>query len=118
ERDVLGKPLLGQLPRRGQDRERDREVEARSDLPELRRREIDRDPEPWPFELSRRDPAADALLRLLARAVGEADDRERRHRALEVRLDLDPAGLEADEAVGDRSCKHGLDGTDENVTCL
>jgi hypothetical protein len=33
-----------------------------------------------------------------------------------VRLDLDAAGLEADEAVSDRLCKHVLDGTHENVT--
>ena len=51
-------------------------------------------------------PRADALLRLLAGAVGEADDRERRHAELEVRLDLDAAGVEADERVRDGAGEH------------
>jgi hypothetical protein len=59
-----------------------------------------------------------SLLRLLARAIGKADDRERGQRALEVRLDLDPARLEAHETVRDRLCKHAFDGTGETVTCL
>ena len=28
------------------------------------------------------------------------------HAALDVRLDLDPAGVEPDERVGDRACEH------------
>ena len=42
----------------------------------------------------------------MARAVDEPDERERRHAALDVRLDLDAARLEADEGERDRACKH------------
>jgi hypothetical protein len=46
------------------------------------------------------------VLRLLARAIGEADDRERRDTALQMRLDLDPARFQADEGVRDGAGKH------------
>ena len=58
------------LLRSRQHRERDRQVEARALLPQLRRREVDRDPVPAATQLGRGDAAADALLRLLAGAVG------------------------------------------------
>ena len=51
-------------------------------------------------------PRPDALLRLLARAIGQPDDREGRHTLLEMRLDLDPARVDADECVGDGACEH------------
>ena len=53
------------------------------------------------------DAAPHAMLRLLAGAVGEADDRERGllTRA-QVCLDLDPARLEADERERDRATEH------------
>jgi hypothetical protein len=94
------------LAGRRQDGEGDREVEAGSLLPQLGGSEIDGDPAPGELELGRRDPAAHAFARLLAGAVGEAHDRERRQAVLDVRLDLDPAGLEADERVRDRACEH------------
>ena len=59
-----------------------------------------------PLELGARDPAADALLRLLARLVGKPDDREARDAALEVRLDLDRPRVEADQGMGDRAREH------------
>ena len=65
---------------------------------------------------SRDDAAADAVLRLLAGAVGEPDDREPRDAGLEVGLDLDLARLEADESVGDRACEHPRHGRREGVT--
>ena len=46
------------------------------------------------------------FLRLLARAVGKADDRERRQPLLQMRFDLDPARIDADERVGDGACEH------------
>ena len=59
-----------------------------------------------PIELCRGDSAADALLRLLAGAVGEPDDRERGHRALEVRFDLDATCVEPDERMRDGPRQH------------
>ena len=78
----------------------------------LGRREVDRDaPLPGHSTLGRRDPAAHAFLRLLARAVGEPDDRESRNAAADVGLHLDPAGVEADDGVSDRAREHLPDGT-------
>ena len=57
------------------------------------------------------------MLRLLAGPVGEADDRERRQTALQVRLDLHAARIDADECVGDGSGEHSatLGGTSQRV---
>ena len=79
DRRVLREPLGRNLPRRSQHGERDREVEPRALLPQRGRREVDRYP-PLQRPLERRgeDAAANAMLRLLAGAVGEADDREAR----------------------------------------
>ena len=71
-----------------------------------------------PLELGGRDPRADALLRLLAGAVGQADDRERGHAELEVRLHLHPPRLEPDHGMGDRPRQHPIDASDVRVTCL
>ena len=38
------------------------------------------------------------------------------HAALEVRLDLDAARVEADEGVGDGACEHALDASAANVS--
>ena len=94
------------LLRRGEQRKRDREVEAGALLAQLGRREIDRDPSGREGQLGGRDAAPHALPRLLAGAVGEADDREARQAVADVRLHVDPARLEPDERMGDRACEH------------
>ena len=94
------------LPRGGEHRQRNREVEARPFLAELRRRQVDRDPAQRPLELGGRDPAPHPFLGLLAGSIGKPDDCERRQSALEVRLDLDPASVEPDERMRDGSCEH------------
>jgi len=58
------------------------------------------------LKLRRGDPTADALLRLLARAVGQADDRERGLSVRQMSLDLDAARLEPDESVGGCATEH------------
>ena len=107
DRRVVGEALGRKLAGRGEHRERDGQVEARALLAQRRGREVDGDP-PVERPLERRgdDTASDAVLRFLARAVGEADDREPRHAGLEMRLDLDTTRLEADESVGHRTCQH------------
>ena len=105
-RGVLREPLSRDLPGRGEDCERDREVEAGALLAQPRRREVDRDSLQRPFELGGADPAADAVLRLGAGAVGEPDDREAGEAAVDVRLDLDPPRLQPDERVGDGAREH------------
>ena len=105
---VLGEPLGRQLPRRSENRERDRKIESRSLLSQRGRREIHGDaPVERPLQRRRHNSAPHAVLRLLAGAIREADDREARDPGLEVRLDLDPSRLEADECVGHRACEHG-----------
>jgi hypothetical protein len=97
-----------QLMRRAEDREGDGEIEARALLAQRRGSKVDGYPPVGrPAELGRADPAPDAVLRLLAGAVGEADDREAWLPELDVRLDLDPARVEADERVSDGAGEHG-----------
>ena len=66
---VLHDPLRRHLPRGGKDRERDRQVEARTLLSQLRGGEVDGDPPSRPLQLGGGDPAPHAVLRLLTGAV-------------------------------------------------
>ena len=68
---VLGEPLDRKLARCRQHRERDREVEAGALLAQPGRGKVDRDPLQRPLELRRPDAAANAVLGLRARPVGE-----------------------------------------------
>ena len=114
---VLARARRRDLPRRGEDRERDREVVARALLPQRCRCEVDGDRLLRPLEQRGDDGAADAVLRLLARPVAHADDREARHLAGEqMRLDLDALRLEPDDRIRERACQHALDATAETVT--
>ena len=51
-------------------------------------------------------PLRTALTRLLARPVGETDDREAGNAVTDVRLDIDTAWLEADQGMRERACEH------------
>ena len=77
------------LSRRAQQSHGDRQVVDRALLPDVRRREIDRD---VVLLLKRQSLALERLrnpvLRLLDRRVGQADDRELRSADLRVHLDL------------------------------
>ena len=115
---VLRERVPRNLPRGGQNRECDRQVERRALLPQRRRSKVDRDPPERPLQLGRGDPAPDAVLRLLTRAVREPDDRESRHAVLEVRLDLDAASLESDERMRDGAREHPLHARHQMLTCL
>jgi hypothetical protein len=99
----VGRHLVGGA----EDCEGDGKVEAGAFLPEPGRRQVDRDPARRPEELGGGDPAPDPVLRLLAGAVRETHDREPRLTELDVRLDLDPPRIEADERVGEHPCEHG-----------
>ena len=104
----------------GEERERDRQVEAGSLLAKRRRGEVDRDPvAARPRQHRVDDAAVHAVLGLLAGAVGEPDDRERGQLGRdEVRLDLHAARLEADDGGGEGSREHTTDGTGEPRTTL
>ena len=98
--------LARDLVRRREHRDGDRQVEAGAFLPQASRREVHRDPVPRPLETCRGHARPHSVLRLLARAVGEADDREARQSALDVRLHLHASRVETDESVGDRAREH------------
>ena len=98
--------VVRELLRRREHRERDRQVVARPLLAEAGRSEVDGDPAARELQLGRGDAALDALARLSAGAVGQADDHEGRRAVLDVRLHLDATRLETDESMGDRACKH------------
>src|SRR5205823_6829647 len=87
---------------RAKHRERDRQVEPGAFLLQLRRGEVDRDPDARPAQLGRRDAAPHALPSLLAGPVSEPDDREAGQPLVDVRLDFDASRLEADERMRDR----------------
>jgi hypothetical protein len=114
---MLREAVSRDLPRGRKQRKRDRKVETRALLLQLGRSKVDRRGVSRPFELRRFDAASNPLFGLLTRAVDETDDRERRHAALDVRLDLDPPRLEADEGKRDCARKHASTLGDE-VTCL
>src|SRR5436190_21004038 len=118
DRRVLGEPVVWHLTGRGEEGERDREVEARALLSKLGRREVDDHTAPGPPQLGRANRAPDALSGLLARPIGEADDRKARNSAAQVRLDLHPPRLEADEGIGHCTREHGVDGTVRDRTRL
>ena len=65
------------------------------------------------------DAAVDPVLGLLARPVGEPDDRESRQIGRdEVSFDLDPTWFEADDGRGEGPCEHSSDATPKRVPCL
>ena len=105
-RRVLLEPSRRNLARRSEQRERDREVEAGALLAKLGRREIDGDPPRREVQFRCGDPRPDTLTGFLASTVGQPDDREARQAVANVRLDVDPTRLEADERMRDRACKH------------
>ena len=58
------------------------------------------------------------MLRLLAGAIREADDRESRQPAVEMGFHLVATGVEADERVRDGAREHPLHGRVPGLTCL
>ena len=96
------------LVRGGEDGQRNRQVEAGALLAQVGRRQVDGDAPERPLQLGRDDTAADALLGLLAGAVGQPDDGEGGHAPLQMRLDFHPPWLQPDERVGQHLREHRL----------
>src|SRR5207249_10463367 len=105
-RGVAVELVVRNLARRGEHREGDRQVVAGPLLAKAGRREVDRDAPARELELRRSYAAPDALPRLRAGAVGQADDHERRRPVPDVGLDFDASRLEADERMRDGACEH------------
>ena len=107
ERGDIRRAHRRQLMRRGEHRERDREVEPRALLAQARGREVDRDP---PHRETRARPRRCPLrtrsfASWQARSASPTIANDGRA-SCEVGLDLDPARLEADERMRDRSSEH------------
>ena len=104
---MLRETLEWDLSRRREDRERDREVEARTLLAQRRGRQVDEDPAlDWPGQPGGGDAGPYAVLRLLTRPVDEADDRERGQSPRQKGFDVDAPRLQADECIRDRAREH------------
>ena len=84
-------------PLAAEERDGEREVEARTDLAQVGRREVDRDAAVGEDVAGVRERGAHALARLAHRLVGQADDRERRQPAAQVGLDPHAPRLDAVE---------------------
>jgi hypothetical protein len=69
--------------------DRDRHIETRPDLAELRRREVDDDLLVRPLDVRRQHRGAHPVTRLAARLVGQPEHRERRQTLRDVHLDDD-----------------------------
>jgi hypothetical protein len=95
----------GDLPRRRQQRDGEREVEAGAGLADVGRRQVRGQPLEWELETGVEERRADALARLADRRVREADDGEGRQAAADVDLDRD---LDAVDAL-DRECCHACE---------
>jgi len=99
------------LARRGEHRERDRQVEAGSFLSKLGRCEVDDHAAARQLQFRGPNRAPDPLPRFLARAVGQPDDGKSRNAPAKVRFDLHPARLQSDECMRDCTCEHANHGT-------
>ena len=83
---------------RGQDRRRDRQVEARAALGQAGRRQVDRDPlGRRPVLAAVHHRRAHPVARLRQRRVRQPDQAVRRHADAEVGLDLDQVPVDADQ---------------------
>jgi hypothetical protein len=100
---MTGERALRDLMRSLEHCQGDGQVEPGPLLAKVGRREVDDDAVTRPGELRRGDSASDSLLRLLAGAIGEPDDREGGSASLEKGLDLDTSRIEADQGMGDGS---------------
>jgi hypothetical protein len=108
EQAVAAQPLRWELPGRGEDRAREREVEPRPRLGDVRGREVDGDPPRRELEARIEDRRPDALARLAYGGVREADDRERGQAGADVDLDRDVAGIEPVDRERVSSREHRL----------
>ena len=90
----IAEQLERNLPGRPQDAECNRKVEARADLSQPARGEIDGDPSQRPFETARLDRGADAIARFATRRIRQTHDREPGEPIGDVDLDGDSSAVE------------------------
>ena len=103
---VAAQEVGGQLPRGDQQRDGDRQVEARPHLAQVGGRQVGRDPPERKLEARVDQRRPHPLARLAHRGVGQADDRERRQSAVDVELDLNAPGIDAEKREGPGDGEH------------
>ena len=105
---LISQPLLGQLPARHENPERDRQIEGRAVLADVRGRQVYGDsPE------RKRKPrvgkrCTHPLAPFLYRALREADGGEGRKTIGDVDLDVHRVGVDPEDGGGANSGKHGI----------
>lgn len=94
----IGEQILLDFLCRGDHAERDRQVEARSFLFDVGRREVDRRAPARPIVAAITDRGRDAILALFHRSVGQTNDDDLRISARGVDLDFDLVGIDAENS--------------------
>ena len=94
DRDIMRQRFRIGRPDRGKQAQRDRKIEMRSLLRQVRGRQIDRNPLGRECEADRRQGSMHPLAALGDRLVGKADDGEFRHASGKLDLHFDRPGLE------------------------
>jgi len=121
-------PDHGQPPARGahllrpeQDSHRNRQIERCAGLPEVRGRQVHRDPARRMNEPRVADRATHPLASLLERRIRQAHDREARQARCDVDLHPDDPAVEADEGGREQGREHDLTlsaGDHLGLTCV
>ena len=122
EGELAGQPpviqgRLRDLPRRAEDRRRDREIEARAGLAQVGRRQVGGDPLERELEAAVDDRRAHPLAGLPDGGVREPDEREGGQPAVDVDLDVDGERVDALEGEGSGSGEHRVDARAGRRTC-
>ncbi len=91
---------------RGEDAERDRQVERRAGLAHVGRRQVDRDAMRRKLEAGVPDRAPDAVAALADARVGQPDHREAGQAERDVDFDVDGAGVDPEEGGGPEAGEH------------
>jgi hypothetical protein len=104
------------LLRAEENADRDRQVERRTLLRQIRGCEVDGDPSRRIFEAGVADRAADSLARLLQGGIGQADDGEAGQPGRHVDFDADDAPLEPGDGGGEDRGEHAAHGTGARST--
>ena len=95
---------------RGQDAERDRQIERRAHFAHIGRRQVHGDAMRGKLEAGIADGAPDAVAAFAHARVGQADHLEAGHPERHVDLDVYGAGLDAKERGGAQPGKHPASG--------
>ena len=108
--------LRPRLPGGRQQRRREREVECRARLAQVRWSEVHRDAPQREVEPRVDERRTDALARLLHGRIAQADDRERGQPRVDVGLDRDADAVDPEQGEGGRTSQHAGNRRSRRVT--